>query len=286
MVLEQVYSVDFLRKKPVYTFLLGITYALVGLGAALFMFPEDPALVAVAITSILFLPSLYKFAAMEEKEESREKGFKILNLLKKQKQFVKAYIYAFFGVFVVFAFFSIILPNLATNHLFREQLAVLSSAGGAIFSKGLFFGILSNNFKIFLLCFLVSLALGNGAIFIITWNASVWGTIFGNLAKSSALAVGKSPFIYFVLILISVFPHMLLEILSYILAIISGTLISEGILREKFGSGKMDRVMRDNLLLLLAAVLVLILAAAVETYALNNVETYKIIIQQSFGGVI
>jgi len=284
MVLEQIYSVDFLRKSPIYTFLLGINYALIGLGAALLMFPEDPALVAVAITSILFLPSLYKLAVLEEKEERSEKGFSLSKIFRIQKQFIKVYLYAFLGIFVVFSVFSIVLPKLAVNHLFREQLAILSSTGQAIFSKGLFFGILTNNLKIFLLCFLVSFVLGNGAIFIITWNASVWGTIFGNLANTAATAVGKSPFIYFVLILISVFPHMILEIVAYILAIIAGTLISEGFLKEKFGSEKMNRIMRDNLLLLLVAILILVLGALVETYTLSNVETYRTIIQQSFLG--
>ena len=284
MVLEQLYSVSFLRKNPVYAFLLGITYALIGLGAALLMFPEDPALVAVAITSILFLPSLYKLAILEEKEETEEKLFILAKILRMQKKFIEVYLYAFFGILVVFSFFSIILPGLASNHLFREQLNILSSVGNAVFSKGLFLGILTNNFKIFLLCFLVSFALGNGAIFIITWNASVWGTIFGNLAKTAAIAAGKNPFIYFILIFLSVFPHMILEILSYILAIIAGTLVSEGFLKEKFGSEKMNRIMRDNLLLLIVAVGILVLGALVETYTLNNVETYRVIIQQSFLG--
>jgi uncharacterized membrane protein SpoIIM required for sporulation len=110
----------------------------------------------------------------------------------------------------------------------------------------------------------------------------VWGTIFGVLAKNASLAVGKNPFFYLMLILISVFPHMLLEILSYILAIISGTLISEGVLKEKFGTERFDRIMRDNLLLLFIAFLILLLAAVVETYALNNFDTYRNIIQQSF----
>ena len=55
MVLEQIYSVETLRDKPIYTFLLGITYALIGLGAALFMFPEDPALVAVAFCTVFLV---------------------------------------------------------------------------------------------------------------------------------------------------------------------------------------------------------------------------------------
>jgi len=202
MVLEQIYSVNFIREKPIYALLLGISYSLIGVGAALLMFPEDPAIVIISITSILFLPSLYKLAVIEEKELSKEKDFNLIGILRKQKQFIKVYIYAFFGIFIVFAFFSLILPKLATGHLFREQLNIMSSVGHATFTEGLFTGILINNIKIFLLCFLVSVVLGNGAIFLITWNASVWGTIFGVLAKNASLAMGKNPFVYLSLILI------------------------------------------------------------------------------------
>ncbi|MEM4337060.1 MAG: stage II sporulation protein M [Candidatus Woesearchaeota archaeon] len=280
MVLEQIYSVGLLKKKPIYTLLLGINYSLIGLGASLIMFPEDPALVAVAITSILFLPSLYKLAIIEEKKERKDKRFSIVRLLILQKQFIKVYLYAFFGVFVVFSFFALILPTLAVNHLFREQMSVFSSVGGAFFSNKLFYGILLNNLKILFLCFIVSFILGNGAIFIITWNASVWGTIFGNLAKTAALSVGKSPFIYFILIITSVFPHMFFEISAYILAIISGTLISEGFLRERFGSERFNSVVRDNIFLLFVGLGLLLLGAVIETYAINNIVTYKVIIKQ------
>jgi len=111
--LEQLYSAKFLKEKPIYAFLLGVAYSVIAIGASIILFPKDPALVSVLIISVLFLPSLYKLSVMEEKEELKEKGF--LKAIYNQKQFIKVYFYAFFGMLIVFAFFSAILPSLATN---------------------------------------------------------------------------------------------------------------------------------------------------------------------------
>ena len=289
--LEQLYDADFLRKNPFYAFVLGAAYSAIGIGASVLLFPQDPALVAVLIISVLFLPSLYKLSMIEEAEESlsiieeaeesREGG--ILRTIYRQKQFIKVYFYAFFGMFVVFTFFSTIMPTLAANVLFRQQLELIGVAGKAVaFSQPLFTGLLANNVKVLFLCFVVSLVLGNGAIFLITWNASVWGTIFGNIAKTGAIAVGKNPFIYLLLILISVLPHVILEIGAYIFATISGTELSEGFLKERFGSPAFRNLIAINALILLLSILVLVAGAAVETYVLNNFETYRTIISQAF----
>jgi uncharacterized membrane protein SpoIIM required for sporulation len=279
--LEQLYSPQFLKEHPAYAFLLGIAYSAVGIGASVILFPQDPALISVLIISVLFLPSLYRLALIEEREQ-KAKG--LLKAIYNQRQFIKVYFYAFFGMFITYAFFSTIMPNLAASILFKEQLAIIGGpSGGASFSGSLFQGILSNNLKILLICFVVSLVMGNGSIFLITWNASVWGTIFGNVAKSAAFAVGKNPFIYLVLILISVLPHVILEIGSYIFATISGTEVSEGFLREKFGSNAFRNLMIINALILLTGIILLLLGAVVETYALSNFETYRIIIRQAFG---
>lgn len=280
--LEQLYDAEFLKQKPIYAFLLGIAYSVIAIGASILMFPQDPALISVLIVSVLFLPSLYNLSILAEKEQKKERG--VLKTLYSQKQFIKVYFYAFFGMFLVFTFFSTIMPALATNVLFREQLSIIGGpAGGAVFSSGLFASLFANNVKILLLCFSVSLVMGNGAIFLIAWNASVWGTIFGVIARTGALAMGKNPFIYLLLILISVLPHVILEIGSYIFATISGTQLSEGILKEKFGSSSFRNMMMINAVILLMAIIVLFLGAMVETFVLNNFETYRVIIQQAFG---
>jgi uncharacterized membrane protein SpoIIM required for sporulation len=285
MVLEQIYDVAWLKKKAGYAFIYGICIAVLGIAGALVLFPQDPALVAVAFVSLLLLPSLQGLTTIEEHLERKRKKFNLFQLIADNGDFIIIYILLFLGILLVFAFFALLLPSFATNKLFEAQLSIMQGAsGGAYFSTGLFAGLLLNNFKILLLCFVISLAAGAGAIFLISWNASVWGTIFGNLAQAASLAVGKNPYVYFGLVMLAVFPHMILEVLAYILATIAGTLISQAIVQEKFGSDRFKQIFIRNAVLLLVSIAVLVLGALLETYVLNNFDTYRIIIQQGFGG--
>ncbi len=272
MVFEQIYSVDFLKQHPWYGLLLGAGYSVFGIALAMFLFPKDPALVAVAITSILLLPSLYNFTSLEESAE-KNSVFSLLQIWQENKTLICLYLALFFGSFFVFAFFSLVLPSLSANFLFKQQLDVLFGVGHA-FSSSVFMNLLTNNFKVLMLCFLISLIAGNGSIFLIIWNASVWGTIFGTIAKTAALSIGGSSMVVFVLILLSVLPHVFLEILSYLFGVISGTVISEGLVKEKLLSRELYTVIMSNIAILIAGIVVLVIAVGVETWVLNNFTTY------------
>jgi len=126
---------------------------------------------------------------------------------------------------------------------------------------------------------------GDGAIFLITWNASVWGTIFGITAKGAGMFAGKHPFLYFGLIMLIVFPHMILEAISYFLAAISGSVISKDVLLEKFISRRFMEVFGFNMYLLFFALVFLLLGALVETFVLQHVGLYQEIIRMSFMGL-
>ncbi len=300
MVLEQIYDVEWLSKNPYFGFILGAAYSVIGIGGALLLFPKDPALIAVAIATILLIPSLHKLSSMAEAKEKKMeedrmqaelvkgvaqeklKSYNILSILKAHKDFITIYLFIFFGIFFVFSFFALILPNLATNVLFKQQIDIIGRSGNAILTDPLFWEILWNNFRVLMFCFVISLVAGNGAILLIAWNASVWGTIFGNLAKVAAIATGKSPMVYYGLIFVSVFHHLFTEILSYVLATISGTLMSDGLAKEKVASRQFLEILKWNLLIFLISLVVLVVAAAIETYVLNNFETYSIIITQSY----
>ena len=276
--LESIYPIEWISKKTRYTFLLGLSYAVLGIFSGLFLFPKDPALVAVAITSLLLFPSLSKFISATEKKESSKK-FSLTNLFKDNFSQYKFYFFSFFGVFVVFAFFSIMLPSLATSHLFEKQIALMT---GNAFSLGFFENILLNNLKLMLFCFFAALLFGGGTIFLIVWNASVWGTVFGILAKTAALSTGKNPFIYFAMILVIVFPHMLLEASSYFLAAIGGGSLSRASVREKLISRKFGRVLLSAGLILLLAAFVLLAGMIVETAVVGNSEFYGSVWRAAF----
>ncbi|HLD04554.1 MAG TPA: stage II sporulation protein M [Candidatus Nanoarchaeia archaeon] len=285
MVLEHLFPESWLEQKARYGFLLGAGYTVFGLVIAQLLFPADPALVAVAVTSMMLLPELYKIFSIEERQERSEKRFKLWKLISDNFDFMKVYLFILLGVFVVYALAAIMLPSLQVNDLFREQLEMRGASGKAILSSssaGLFESIFFNNLWVLIACFLISLLAGDGAIFLLVWNASVWGTIFGVMARNAAYYAHTNPFYYLGLILLIVLPHAILEIFSYILAAISGGVISKDVLLEKFESVRFNQVFAYNFILFLIALLVLVVGAGVETWVLENIKTYAEIIAQSY----
>lgn len=279
MVLENIYSVEWLRQKPYFAILLGIAYTVLGIAGAMLIFPDDPALLSVAFIGLLLVPSLQKLSSIEERVEKKERGF--WHAFLDQKKFIAIYFYLFIGIFITFSVLSLMMPSLAANYFFKAQLSMMT--GDAAFTLPLLGSLMANNIIVLFICFMLSLIAGNGAIFFIAWNASIWGTIFGSLASTASHISGKSPVILFILILISVLPHMVLEVMSYIIATLSGTLISEGVNNEGARSSAFRKILKYNVLLLLIAIAVLFIGMILETIALDNYTTYQLIIQMAFG---
>ena len=131
----------------------------------------------------------------------------------------------------------------------------------------------------------MSFLTGDGAIFLLTWNASLWGTIFGVTARNASIVSHTSPLLILGLILLIVLPHAFLEMFSYILGAISGGLMSSDIIVEK-GESKKERYQskywKTALILFIIALIIVLFGAAVETFVLDNVSIYAKIIQQSY----
>ncbi len=287
MVLEHIFPEDWLENKGRYAFILGAVYSIIGLVVASILFPGDPALPAVAIASMLLLPELYKIFSIEERKESVEKKVGLRSLWKDDLDIVRVYVFLFLGILIVYAVGTMMLPTLQVNSLFREQLEFRYGqgfAGNAVsigWDTDLFWGILQNNFMVLMACFVLALLSGDGAILLISWNASVWGTIFGLTAKSAAAFSGGNVLFYFALIMLIVFPHMIIEALSYFLAAIAGSVISKDVILEEFASDRFYDVFTMNIYLLVAALVMLLLGALVETWVLENVGVYQEIIRMS-----
>ena len=261
MVLEHIFPEDWLEKKGRYAFLLGVIYSFIAIIIAKFLFPGDPALVAVAFTSLLLLPELYKIFSIEERRESVEQKVSFNSIWKDDVEIVKIYIYLFVGILLVYALGTIVMPEMQANNLFREQLEIRFGQGfsgqavSTVFDGSLFKDLLTNNFMVLLACFIMALLTGDGAIFLITWNASVWGTIFGLTAKNAAAFTGSAPYLVFFGIMVIVFCHMIIEALSYFLAAISGSVISKDVILERFASERFMEVFTFNIYLLLLIVI-------------------------------
>ncbi|MCB0273117.1 MAG: stage II sporulation protein M [Bdellovibrionales bacterium] len=284
MVVEHLLPAGWLERKRQFAFFIGLFYAIIGIIIAKALFPDDPSLVAIAFTSILLLPLLRKLFTIEEKQEKREKRFSLVHLFRDEGDFISVYFLLALGVFATYCVASMILPGFEINALFRDQLELRGANGGAIFTAGLFIDILLNNWWVFLACFVLSWIAGDGAIFLITWNASLWGTIFGVTARSAALASQGNPWWYLAIVLLIIAPHAIIEMLSYILGGIGGGLISADLEREK-GERKTPRphVFYSYVgMIILAGLILLLIGALVETFVLDNVVLYQEIVAQSF----
>ncbi|USN45178.1 MAG: stage II sporulation protein M [Candidatus Woesearchaeota archaeon] len=247
-------------------------YSVIGILIARLLFPNNPSLVSVAFTSLLLLPSLSKIFSLETRQQAREKRFSFRKLIYDEYDFVGVYLMLMLGVFVTYLLAAVVLPNFEVNSLFAAQLTTGDIAGFATFNSGLFSLILLNNFFVLLACFLLSLLTGDGGSFLLIWNASLWGSVFGITAKNAAFYLGQNPFFVIFMILLVVFPHALLEMFSYILGAISGGIISKsfqhGIVQKK------NELFMYNFWTFFIAFAVLIIAALVETFVLQNASTY------------
>jgi uncharacterized membrane protein SpoIIM required for sporulation len=138
----------------------------------------------------------------------------------------------------------------------------------------IFFKILSNNIKVLIFCILFSFLYGVGAVFILTWNASVIGVAIGmfirteitKLATSFNFSVAAQ---YFGILSVGLFKyaiHGIPEILSYLVAALAGGIISVAVIRHDFGSEKYEKIVLDTSILLLISLFLVVFAAFLEVY--------------------
>jgi uncharacterized membrane protein SpoIIM required for sporulation len=167
----------------------------------------------------------------------------------------------FLGIFLAYALFSIKFPNLLVQGIFDSQLRIIGINVGQAVGGLNFYSIFTNNLRIMIIFFVLSLIFGAGSILFLAWNASVWGVVFGFMATRYINAIDT-----FVGTFLKVMPHMFLEAGGYFFAIIAGGIMSQAVLREKFGSNKFDYVMKDGSVFLIVSLLLLVLAAFVEVY--------------------
>ncbi|MFH1664457.1 MAG: stage II sporulation protein M [archaeon] len=238
----------------------------------------------------------------------RGKKFSVKGLWLDHKQLIQVYFYSFFGIFLLFSLFIFILPQengdyngliqiktgnnelVSDEYIFNEQFQAYhkmtgnDASGSAIgnaseqclfgecYKFEFFISIIKNNLWVLIVTFLVSLIYGFGAMFIITWNASVWGIVFANRSLELAPIAGKNPVVFFGLLMLTVLPHTALEALTYFTAAISGGIASKGMEKEDFESERLERVLTHSLILMGVSLFLLVLAAFMETYVISIIN--------------
>lgn len=268
MVLESLLNPFRAEKEPWELFFVGLLYTSIAILLSLWVFNEHASLVMVFLTVIACVPLMYNTIKLEEKKDIEINNEK--TLLKEHGRALSFFVFLFFGSMLSFALWYIFLPTNITATLFNVQSQTIANinsqvSGHAIAEFSLFTKIFMNNIKVMIFCILFAFLYGAGAIFILTWNASVIGTAIGNFVRSNVTSTAA----YFHITSLGILKYMIHgipEILAYFIAGLAGGIISVAIIKHDFGTKKFERVLLDSTTLLVIALVVLLFAALIEVY--------------------
>ena len=267
MVLESLINPINAEKTPSKMFFYGVIYSLIALVLALWVFREEGSMVMILLTVIACIPLIYSTIKYEEEKDEKIQDEKIL--IKEHGKALKAFMFLFLGIMVGYTLGYIFMPEATIADLFSTQLRTITRINGGITGQAIggdiLIQILANNFKVLLFCIIFAFFYGAGAIFILSWNASVIAAAVGTFVRSKVM----SNFGYFHIIPIAFMRYMthgVFEILAYIIGGLAGGIISVAVIKHEFGSDRFKHVLADSVDLVLLALVILVLAGLIEVF--------------------
>lgn len=292
MVLESLIKPNKAEHRPYKLLPIGMIYATAAIFISLWVFKEQASLVMVFITVLCSVPLMYNIIKLEEKKDV--KLLKERSLLKEHSRVLAAFTFLFFGFIIAFSAWSVILPQESVDTLFSTQTATINSINSKVVgqsiqtfsvpstrqittsfsAKDIFTQIISNNFKVMLFCIFFSFFFGAGAIFILTWNASVISAAIGNFirnnissyAATSGLQEVATYFHVGSLGLLKYSIHGIPEILAYFVGGLAGGIISVAVIKHDFDTKVFKHILKDFGYLFALAMILVIIAAFLEVY--------------------
>lgn len=277
MVVEYLLNPFKAEKKPWEMFFLGFLFATIGIFLSLWIFRNEASLVMVFMITIASLPIFYNTMKLEESKDMLMD--KETAILKEHNKAISFFMYMFIGITVACALWYVILPTSTVNQLFDKQTGTIQAinnqvSGNVVHNFNVFWKIFFNNFKVLAFSILFSFVYGAGAIFILSWNATVIGAAIGNFIRANLSAYTSSLGLlnegnYFHVVSLGLLKyslHGVPEIAAYFYGGLAGGILSVALIRKHFRTKKFTTIMKDFSELVLIAIGFLITAAFLEVY--------------------
>jgi len=268
MVIESLINPFKAERRPWELFFVGLFYSSIAIILSLWVFKPHASLVMVFLTVIACVPIMYGTMKMEEEKDMRIESEKIL--LKEHGKALSFFIFLFLGITISFTLWYTFLPADLSQTVFSIQTKTISDintqiTGQSINQMTLFSKIFLNNIKVLIFCIIFAFIYGFGAIFILTWNASVIGAAIGNFVRNN-IANGAHYFEITSLGLLRYMIHGVPEILAYFMAGLAAGIISIAVIKHDFKSEKFRHILLDSTDLLLLSLATLFVAALIEVF--------------------
>ena len=299
MVLESIVDPLKVRAKPSLMFFDSILLSSIALWASFLVFPQSVSLLSVAFIVIATMPVIHRVFVLEEAEDM-EKPPSASDFISRHFDVISIYVWFFIGLVVSYSFWYVALPAADSpfclgescitipgrSNAFDQQEKTLE--GIATLSESLsgkvtgvpntqgdfwvyFTTIFSNNTLVLLLAVAFSFVYGAGALFLITWNASVIAVKLGQgaialLSHYSYLG----PFSIIAAYLHGLFnalgfvPHGVFELPGFFVGAIAGGIISVVVTKKGYKKNELNVVAKDAFAMLALAIVLVFLGAVIE----------------------
>ena len=280
MVIESLTNPIKAEKKPWQIFFVGFIYTSIAVILGLFIFEEYISVVIITLIVIASSHIMYLLIRLEEKKDLYIQSERLL--LREHGKAFYFFIFLFLGFVVAFTFWYTVLPVSTVKVAFDLQIREISKiehlfipntdvTGYAIYSSVAVLTIFFNNLKVMLICLFFSFLFGIGALFILTWNASILGVAIGNFVNSH---LHHGYFFALSLGLLRYLIHGIPEILAFFVAGLAGGIISMAVIRHNFKFNQFKHILVDSFDLILCSVVILFMAALIEVYITPFIFNY------------
>ncbi len=265
------------ERNPLDSFLIGLLYPSIAILLTLWIFNGQGSLIMITIVVLASMILMYNVIRLEEQKD--KDMTKESTILKEHSKAVSFFSFLFLGFLVSFALWFTLLPYESSQELFSLQIETIKSINSPITGKffldyGEINSIFYSNMGVVLFSVLFSFFFGAGAIFILTWNASVIGTAIGVFIRNN-LGVYASKFGFasisnymqtFSIGLLKYAIHGIPEVVSYFVASLAGGILSIAIIKHDLVDKNFRKILLDTFSLFLLSLVILYLSAILEVY--------------------
>jgi uncharacterized membrane protein SpoIIM required for sporulation len=277
MVLESLINPFKAEKDPWEMFFIGLLYNTVAIFLSVWIFAKYASLVMVFLTVLACSPLIYYTIKLEEKKDLEIEGER--RLLREHARALSFFMFLFLGITVSCAVWYVVLPARMDGSLFSIQTETISSinsniTGLSVNQLSILTRIFMNNVKVLIFCILFAFVYCFGAVFILTWNASVIGVAMGNFFRThfteymNAAGLLKAAGYFHIgsLSLLRYALHGIPEILAYFIGGLAGGIISVAIMKHDFGTKSFERILLDSSDMIIISIAMLFFAAILEVF--------------------
>lgn len=252
--------IDDLPLRLLQLYVISILHSIFALMVAIILFPSASGLVSLFLLTFGLL-GIFDRILLENKEAIWERKENPNEVNLRTALHIMA---IFLGVLTYYFFVVSYLPkDVSLRQLAKQLEGALTTLSPEKFAATSV--ILKNNITVLYLFFFFSICYRAGALFVIIWNASVWGATFGFFTKIWYSLDFLQIAINLLKLAVTVLPHLLLEAVGYILAAMSGLFFSKAARKYSIDSDPFRQVLQASISLILLSSVMIFVGALVET---------------------